>query len=111
MWIEGKWHEECEISDFLKKEREKAYREGYLAAVDTMSKEVAPELSEVCRQRDAYRQELIDTLKTATQCVGYPDDDCSICPYYYIVAAGGCPSRLRVTEAKKRLEELCGEKS
>lgn len=107
MWSENIWLEECEVPAYVKEEREKAYREGYLKAIETMS----VEMNELHRQCNAYRKELIDTLKAATQCVGYPEDDCGVCPYYYIAAAGGCPSGLRLTEAKKRLEELLDEKS
>lgn len=44
--------------------KEEAFREGHLKAVDTMAQETAKEMLDLEKQRDAYRQELIETLQT-----------------------------------------------
>lgn len=40
------------------------FREGYLKGVDTMTQETAKEMSELEKQRDAYKQELFEILQT-----------------------------------------------
>ena len=62
------------------------------------------------RERDAYKRELMDWLEKACECVVGNDADCSICPYYYMVNGGGCPSKVSTYAAKLRLEELAKEK-
>ena len=62
------------------------------------------------RERDAYKRELVDWLEKACECVVGNDADCSICPYYYMVNGGGCPSKVSTYAAKLRLEELAKEK-
>jgi len=62
------------------------------------------------RERDAYKKELEDWLEKASDCIVGGDADCSICPYYYMVADGGCPSKVNTYAAKLRLEELRKEK-
>ena len=64
MWIDGKFLTEPEIMAYIKQVKEDAFREGYLKAVDTMAQETAKEMSELEKQRDAYKEELIETLKT-----------------------------------------------
>ena len=61
------------------------------------------------RERDAYKQELIDTLRKAATCVNGEDCDCSRCSYYYQTSER-CPSGLSQYAAKLRLEELVKEK-
>lgn len=64
MWINGKFMSEPEIMAYLDKLKEDSFREGYLKAVDTMAQETAKEMSDLEKQRDAYKKELIETLKT-----------------------------------------------
>lgn len=64
MWINDKFMSEPEIRAYLDKLKEDSFREGYLKAVDTMAQETAKEMSELEKQRDAYKEELIETLKT-----------------------------------------------
>lgn len=40
------------------------FREGYLKGVDTMMQETTKEMSELEKQRDAYKQELFEVLQT-----------------------------------------------
>ena len=61
------------------------------------------------RERDAYKQELIDTLRKAAACVKGEGYDCCLCPYYY-QKLERCPSGISQYEAKLRLEELTKEK-
>lgn len=49
---------------FMKQVKEDAFREGYLKAVDAMVQETAKEMSELEKQRDAYKQELFEILQT-----------------------------------------------
>ena len=83
MYIGKTWYEECEVQVLVK---------------------------QLERERDAYKQELIDWLGKACECVVGNDADCSICPYYYMVNNGGCPSKVSTYAAKLRLEELVKEK-
>ena len=83
MYIGKTWYEECEVQVLVK---------------------------QLERERDAYKQELIDWLGKACECVVGNDADCSICPYYYMVNGGGCPSNVSTYAAKLRLEELAKEK-
>ena len=64
MWIDGKFMTEPEIVTHIKQAKEEAFREGYLKAVDTMAQETAKEMSDLEKQRDAYKQELFETLQT-----------------------------------------------
>lgn len=64
MWIDGKFMTEPEIVAHIKQAKEDAFREGYLKAVDTMAQETAKEMSDLEKQRDAYKRELIHTLQT-----------------------------------------------
>lgn len=61
------------------------------------------------RERDAYKQELTDTLRKAAACVKGEDYDCCLCPYYY-QKLECCPSGISQYEAKLRLEELAKER-
>ena len=64
MWIDGIFMTDSEIMSYIKQAKEEAFREGYLKAVDTMAQETAKEMSDLEKQRDAYKRELIETLKT-----------------------------------------------
>lgn len=64
MWIDGKFMTEPEIVAHIKQEKEEAFHEGYLKAVDTMAQETAKEMSDLEKQCDAYRKELIKVLQT-----------------------------------------------
>lgn len=64
MWIGGKFMTEPEIVAHINKVKEEAFREGYLKAVDTMAQETAKEMSDLEKQCDAYKKELIETLQT-----------------------------------------------
>ncbi len=66
-------------------------------------------VNELTKERDAYKKELIDTLRKAAACVKGEDYDCSLCPYYY-QKLEQCPSALSQYAAKLRLEELVKEK-
>lgn len=103
MWIDGKYMSETEISAYIKQVKQDAYREGYLKGVDTISKKLSAEMSQLDREKNAYKQELIDTLKKATICI-MGDRDCDGCMYEY--CPGECPTQLRTYVAKLRLEEL-----
>ena len=111
MWSENVWLEECELPAYLKTEREKAYREGYLKAVDTLSAEFATEVADLQKELAAVQAELIETLRRAATCDGDEYADCSICPWYDLVTNGCCPSKLPTYTAKLRLEELLNEES
>ena len=64
MWIDGKFMTEPELQVHIQQAKEEAFREGYLKAVDTMAQETAKEMSDLEKQRDAYKNELIETLQT-----------------------------------------------
>ena len=104
MWIEGKYMTETEIVAFIKQAKEEAFREGYLKAVDTMARETAKEMSELEAERNAYRKELIETLRAAATCVR-GDESCDDCPYAF---GKSCPTQLSAYAAKLRLEDLGG---
>lgn len=72
--------------------------------------EVQVLVNQLERERDAYKRELMDWLTKASGCIVGKDADCSICPYYYVMAEGGCPSKVNTYAAKLRLEELVKEK-
>ena len=82
VYINGKWYEPPEIQAYV---------------------------NDLLKQRDAYKQELIDTLRKAAACVKGEDYDCCLCPYYY-QKLERCPSGILQYEAKLRLEELIKEK-
>ena len=63
MWIDGKFMSESEISAYIKQIKQDSYKEGYLKGVDTISKELSAEMSQLDREKNAYKQELIDTFK------------------------------------------------
>lgn len=107
MWIDGKFMTEPEIVAFIKQAKEEAFREGYLKAVDTMAQETAKEMSELEAERNAYKKELIETLRAAATCVR-GDESCDGCPYYNITFGEGCPTKLSAYTAKLRLEDLGG---
>lgn len=71
--------------------------------------EIQAYVNDLLKQRDAYKQELIDTLRKAAACVNGEDCDCSRCSYYYQTSER-CPSGLLQYAAKLRLEELVKEK-
>ena len=106
MWIDNKFMTEPELQTHIKQVKEEAFREGYLKAVDTIAQETAKEMSDLEKQRDAYKKELADWLRKACECIAGDDFDCSICPYYDVVTNNGCPSKVSVYAAKLRLEEL-----
>ena len=66
-------------------------------------------VNELTRERDAYRQELIDTLRKAASCSRGDDYDCTLCPNHYL-KLDYCPSGISQYAAKLRLEELVKEK-
>ena len=68
MWINGKFMSEPEIRAYLAKLREDSFREGYLKAVDTMAQETAKEMSDLEKQRDAYKNELVLWLGKIGEC-------------------------------------------
>jgi hypothetical protein len=83
MYIGKHWYEECEVQVLV---------------------------NQLERERDAYKRELMDWLTKASDCIVGKDADCSICPYYYVMAEGGCPSKVNTYAAKLRFEELVKEK-
>ena len=83
LYIGKKWYEPCEVQVLV---------------------------NQLERERDAYKKELEDWLEKASNCIVGNEADCSICPYYYVVAEGGCPSKINTYAAKLRLEELRKEK-
>lgn len=107
MWIDGKFMTEPEIMAYIKQAKEEAFREGYLKAVDTMAQETAKEMSKLEAERNAYKRELIETLRAAATCVR-GDGDCEDCPYYNITFGKGCPTKLSAYAAKLRLEDFGG---
>lgn len=109
MWIDGKFMTEPEIQVYIQQVKEGAFREGYLKAVDTMAQETAKEMSDLEKQRDAYKKELADWLRKACECVSGDDFDCSLCRFNDIGTNNGCPSKVNVYDAKLRLEELTKE--
>ena len=72
-------------------------------------------VAQLIKERDAYRQELIDTLRKACTCGGEKhmgDCGCQDCSYFYLVQDGvSCPNALSTYAAKLRLEELTGGKT
>ena len=72
-------------------------------------------IKQLTQERDAYKQELIDTLRKACMCPNAEKDiACHECPYFYMVDDGegkGCPTQLEPYAAKLRLEELLGGKT
>ena len=104
MWINDKFMSEPELQAYIKQVKEEAFREGYLKAVDTMAQETAKEMSELEAERNAYRKELIETLRAAATCVR-GDESCDDCPYAF---GKSCPTKLSAYAAKLRLEDLGG---
>ena len=64
MWIDGKFMTEPELQVHIQQIKEEAFRGGYLKAVDTMAQETAKEMSDLEKQRDAYKKELFEVLQT-----------------------------------------------
>jgi hypothetical protein len=64
MWIDGIFMTDSEIMSYIKQVKEESFRDGYLKAVDTMAQETAKEMSDLEKQRDAYKKELIEALQT-----------------------------------------------
>lgn len=83
MWIANNWYSETELAAYV---------------------------NDLVEERDAYKQELIDTLRKACTCIAGDDFDCSICPYYDVATNNVCPSKINTYAAKLRLEELVKEK-
>jgi hypothetical protein len=67
MWIDGIFMTDSEIMSYIKQVKEDSFREGYLKAVDTMAQETAKEMSDLEKQRDAYKKELIEALQTLSK--------------------------------------------
>lgn len=69
-------------------------------------------IKQLTQERDAYKQELIETLRKACTCPNAEKDiACHECPYFYMTddgSGGGCPTQLEPYAAKLRLEELLG---
>lgn len=63
MWIDDKFMAEPELLAHIQQAKEEAFRDGYLKAVDTMAQETAKEMSDLEKQRDAYKKELIEALQ------------------------------------------------
>lgn len=103
MWINGKFMSETEILAYIKQVKQDSYKEGYLKGVNTISKELSAEMSQLDRDKNAYKQELINTLQKVTTCI-MGDRDCDGCKYEHY--DGECPTRLSTYAAKLRLEEL-----
>lgn len=76
MWINGKWHEQPELSAYIKKLQD---------------------------DRDEYKKELIDVLRDIVICVKGEDFLCEDCDFY---GKDGCRSKISQYSAKLRLEEL-----
>ena len=68
MWIDSKFVSEPELQVHIKQAKEEAFREGYLKAVDTMAQETAKEMSDLEKQRDAYKNELVLWLGKIGEC-------------------------------------------
>ena len=68
MWIDGIFMTDSEIMSCIKQVKEEAFREGYLKAVDTMAQETAKEMSDLEKQRDAYKKELVLRLGKIGEC-------------------------------------------
>lgn len=88
-----------------------SYEEGYVAGATAVTAELTSLLRKLEEERDAYRRELIETLRKAATCAEGEDKDCSDCPYFSITGGKGCPSKLSSYVAKLRLEELCDNES
>jgi hypothetical protein len=67
MWIDGIFMTDSEIMSYIKQVKEESFRDGYLKAVDTMAQETAKEMSDLEKQRDAYKKELIEALQTLSK--------------------------------------------
>ena len=69
-------------------------------------------VAQLIKERDAYKAELIETLRKACTCGGEKhteDCGCQDCPYFYLVQDDvSCPNALSTYAAKLRLEELTG---
>ena len=72
--------------------------------------EIQAYVNDLLKQRDAYKQELIDTLRKAASCSRGEDYDCTLCPNHYL-KLDYCPSGMSQYAAKLRLEELVKEKT
>ena len=68
MWINDKFMSEPELLAHIQQEKEEAFRDGYLKAVDTMAQETAKEMSDLEKQRDAYKNELVLWLGKIGKC-------------------------------------------
>lgn len=68
MWIGNKFMSEPELQAHINKAKEEVFREGYLKAVDTMAQETAKEMSDLEKQRDAYKNELVLWLGKIGEC-------------------------------------------
>lgn len=83
---------------------ESAYHRGYIDALDTLTKEIAPELQALEAECNALKRELVETLTKAATCINH-GTRCVDCTYYNN-DCNGCPSQLSAGEALRRLEEL-----
>lgn len=68
MWIDGKFMSEPEIVAYIKQVKEEVFRKGYLEAIDIMAQEVEKEMSDLEKQRDAYKNELVFWLGKIGEC-------------------------------------------
>ena len=59
------------------------------------------------KERDAYKEELIETLRKACTCIMGENANCYECSYYYDNGKD-CPVQLSSYGAKLRLEQLLG---
>ena len=69
--------------------------------------EVNAYIKEIIKERDKYKQELIDTLRKACTCIMGDIGSCFECPHYYDNNKD-CPVQLSPYSAKLRLEQLLG---
>ena len=83
---------------------ENAYHRGYIDALDTLTKEIAPELKALEVECNALKRELVETLTKAATCINH-GTRCVDCAHYNN-NCNGCPSQLSAEEALRRLEEL-----
>lgn len=85
MWIDGKFMTEPEIQAYLAQTR---------------------------AERDAYKEELIQTLRDYLTCIG-GDIECTNCKYFVdengLISSNECPSKLSKFKSHLRLEELLDE--
>lgn len=91
----------------IKEMCEQSYHNGYMDALDTLSREVAPELAELESACSALRAELIEVLTKAASCREH-DAHCEDCISFHN-GCDGCPSKLTAEEALRRLEVLQGD--